>query len=72
MRILALRKMYSTQSTAETACAMTVAYAAPATPICRDVIMKMSSTTLSTDEKMRNTSGITEFPIARRSPAQRL
>ena len=49
--------------TAERAWAKSVAQAAPATPMPRPATAARSRTTLSTDEKMRSTSGMDDRPI---------
>ena len=50
-----------------TSCASTVAPAAPATPQRKDRMNSRSSPTFSIVENSRNTSGVTESPIARRN-----
>ena len=51
---------------------MTVATPAPATPMPSTAMNQRSRMTLSTDERMRKTSGIKLLPMARSRPAQRL
>ena len=50
------------ERTAESACEMRVAHAAPAIPIPRAVTAAMSRTMFSSDENMRRKSGILDFP----------
>ena len=64
--------MYRMQSTTETPCEMTVATAAPCTPMPIPAMNRRSSTTFRPEEMSRNTSGITLLPMARSRPAQRL
>ena len=45
-------------------CAISVAHAAPATPIEKDATMMMSRTTFSTDENIRRKRGIFDLPSA--------
>ena len=65
-------RIYTRHSTAEIACAITVAIAAPRTPSEKRVINTMSSAILSSDESTRKMSGINEFPIERSKPDKRL
>ncbi len=53
-------------------CAMTVAIAAPRTPMPKVRINSRSSTMFTSDEKIRNTSGMKLLPIARSRPEHRL
>ena len=59
-------------STTDTPCAITVATAAPATPMPIPAMNHRSSTTFSAELSSRNTSGITLLPMARSRPAHRL
>jgi len=52
------------ESTAEIPCAISVAHAAPATPISKRVTKTISSATLNTEEKIRKYKGILDFPRA--------
>ena len=54
------------------ACAVTVASAAPPTPISRPIINQISRAILTADDAARKTSGTTEFPIALRIYAKKL
>ena len=66
------RITYRMHSTTEMPCAMTVATAAPRTPMPTPAMNHRSSPTFSTELMSRNTSGITLLPMARSRPAQRL
>ena len=46
-------RMYLTHSSEETACEITVAHAAPSTPMPKDTINSKSSTTLSSEQMTR-------------------
>ena len=56
----------------ENPCAITVAAAVPATPVFNFVIKRISRRIFKSEEMIRNTKGINEFPIALSIPAQRL
>jgi len=58
------------QQIAETACAMTVAYAQPSTPIPAKRINTTSSTTLIPAEIIRKYNGDLESPRARKNAAK--
>ena len=66
------RITYRMHSTTEMPCAMTVATAAPCTPMPSPAMNHRSSATFSPELMSRNTSGITLLPMARSSPAHRL
>ena len=61
MTFSVFRRMMN-ESTAESACEMRVAHAAPAIPMPRAVTAAMSRTMFSRDENMRRESGILDFP----------
>ena len=72
IRIGHFKKIYIIHNTPEIPCEITVATAAPLIPILNWVINKISKTIFNTDEIIRNTRGITLFPIALKNPAHRL
>ena len=72
MRMRTLASTYRTHSTTEMPCAMTVATAAPRTPMPTPAMNHRSSPTFSAELMSRNTSGITLLPMARSRPAHRL
>ena len=53
------------QPTPAISCDMTVASAAPATPILNDIMNSRSSTMFATDDSVRKTSGVRLSPSAR-------
>ena len=63
---VSFRRVYRAMPTPEAACAMTVAQAAPATPIWNPSTNHRSSAMFSSAETPRKTRGTREFPIARR------
>ena len=60
------------QTAAETACAITVAPATPATPSSKMSTLRRSSATLSREQKMRKISGVLLSPSARSTEAAAL
>ena len=62
--------VYAAAPIPETYCAMTVAHAAPPTPISKASMNKRSSPTFKIADTPRNISGTTELPTARSSDAK--
>ena len=69
---LYLENVYATQPITLINCAKMVAVAAPAGPMRSVVRKKISSPILSAVEIIRNMSGVTESPYARRMPQMKL
>ena len=67
-----VRKRTNKTIAALSSCPMTVASATPATPMEKTLTNKRSSTVLAAAQTIRNSSGRTESPTARRMPAPML
>ena len=65
-----LHSVYAAIPTPDTAWEITVASAAPATPLSSPATNQISRNTFRTDDTARNQSGTTEFPTERRRQAK--